>query len=370
MPDRSYIASLERLGERFSDEDLRDIVAACQSLPRRLGRAHPKPRSGTASAQATPETAQLDDPKVLGDIRALQRAVTTASVPSLLLAIVKARETDNTAALETIRRECCRRPEEDMIATAAIWSLDQDPRKRTAAALALSREATEDVTPPHEMVDLLLRLIADVDPQVVVAALGAIGERTLRHFDDSVRIHLEHCETDPSDEVRIAYARMYQSPTMYDEQRSDADVDVWVRLTRDPSPTVRTIACGHLDSCAYQEWSLAHIDREDVREALFERLEDEDMATRCLAMSALGRLGESGIIPFVERELAQLEQMHAADVGRGPRSGPRLPQRGGHRLAEPARYVPALRMWLARMKDEEHGTEWIDGLIEDCKRAA
>ncbi len=240
------------------------------------------------------------------DYAKLTKALRRASVAELLDAHVLAQATDNLFAGEQIRLECNRRPLADVLPAARGLSTDADVAKRIAAAMSLTRETEAMASAERSGLTLLLDLSDDADKRVVLAALKAISLRLQRPFDPRMAARLRAFEAHPDFDVRVAYSRIFTSPYMHDEMRDPSEVAVWTRLMQDPSPVMRAGACRHMHLCACMPEAARMVDREDVRQALRQRLGDDDAEVRNAALLALALMEDRTVPAAIDRELHHL----------------------------------------------------------------
>ena len=140
---------------------------------------------------------------------------------------------------------------------------------------------------PKQSVTLLLSLLGEEQPpNVLSAASTALG----RHDDPRKIEPLLSLTNHPSAQVRLG---VVYGLSECDDPRV---ISAFIELSRDWEPEVR-------DWATFGLGSLIDTDNEEIRQALFERLADDDPDTRGEALVGLARRGEPRIFELIEAEL-------------------------------------------------------------------
>jgi hypothetical protein len=129
--------------------------------------------------------------------------------------------------------------------------------------------------------ELLLLTSPDEDDDVLTSAIGAAGRLGGRSLRRAVLGNLRH----PSPAVRTAVA--IALPSLSGGADDDEVVRALIILTQDPNAVVR-------DFATFSLGSQTDADAPSVREALRQRLDDDDAATRDEALIGLARRADSG----------------------------------------------------------------------------
>lgn len=360
VPRQCFIPCLERIVAVVPEPNTLDVLAMCRLAEPQSDEPKIPAQTPARPVADIPSSKSLADPNVLNNTAEAVRLASNAPVQQLLQALVVAREVGH-KAIQIVHRECLRRREADIIAGADVFLRDSDPRRRVAVAMALTKEQHGERPDPKAMA-LLNRFAADPDGDVVCAALPAIAAQTSRRYDRSTLALMRRCEGHPSEAVRLQVLYMLQSQFVGDEIFQPAFLDICVRLSNDVAAEIRQNACRVL-SCYANEIG----DREDVRDALFQRVGDTDGVTKHFALSTLVDTKDPRATRAIEEELIALDALL-----------PSLPQDEareliGHlagpieTLADPL-FLPYLKRWKPYADDGEHGDEWLHDLIRACSR--
>ena len=158
----------------------------------------------------------------------------------------------------------------------------------TPELVSLARKLGEAVEgQPENVPDALPRLkgilIGESDAQVVAETVIALG----RAWDPkAVQLILDHVRVDhPDTDVRLAVAGALPNGIEDDADCRDAVIEALVTLTSDESSSVRDWACFGLGQVSAASRT--------AKDALAARLTDSDDDTRCEALLALAKTGDS-----------------------------------------------------------------------------
>ena len=269
---------------------------------------------------------------------------------------------DQHNATQILLREIFRRSEADVVEAAEAFSRSADPRRRRAAAWALTREQCGEEADTEAMA-ILRHLAGDSDSDVVCAALAGVAAQTSRRYDHSAFALMRRCEGHSSAAVRVAVLHMLQSQFVGDEFFQPEFLDICMRLSADPSGEVRQNACRVISF-----YSSEIGERRDVRDALFRRLNDVDRLAKYFAFSTLAELNDPRMSGAIEQELMRLDE-------RLPHMQPEEAREAVGDLAGPVEnmpspdFIPWLKRWKPYADDGEHGDEWLSELISACRKA-
>ena len=349
LPD----ASLEPvLRELLQDIEYDGVLAALETI-------HP----------ATPPVSTGELARLLrgGKQRGVKAAIKRASIGDLLAGLAESIAGDNEFT-EDIANACHKAKEAEVLTAVQPWLSGADPCHRQAAAWALGREGDEDGLPDARTMECLYTLLADPVPEVVVAALHALGERTARNFTSSDLERMRQaCENHPSVTVRGAYSDVFYSPYVGGDAASGA-LDVWLRMSRDEDARQRYLACGRLRNFLYEFNRNDSTDYGKISATLNAALADSSAAVRFDALGGLSDLGEDHD-DQIEAELNALADLLERS-GIEKRTG--YEDDGldlvGEMLSKPRRrFVPAMER-IVKLSQEEEG-DFLSSILENCRNA-
>jgi hypothetical protein len=207
----------------------------------------------------------------------------------------------------------------------------------TADRLTLARELGEAVNgQPDKVRDALPRLAeilaAETDAEVITEVVVALGFASDHR---GVQLILDHVRVDhPNAGVRLAVARSLPSGIERDAPCREAVIEALITLTGDENSDVRDWAC----------FGLGQVDAASpaARDALAARLTDPDDGTRCEALLALAKAGDSRAVEVLQERL---------DCG----PDDRLDEREVQAAAELA--DPTLHPFLAQLSQDWEGDD-------------
>jgi HEAT repeat protein len=262
-------------------------------------------------------------------------------LPADELCALAARLSSNTESALSDERwaavmELHRRGESATLRAAREWSTDESSAMRCLAADVLGQLGYEAGHPfAAESEPLLLSLLSDSAPAVVAAAI--IGLAHLQRGQATTVIGLA---THRDSTVRHAVAFFLSS---HDDPDSIATL---IALARDADRDVRSWATFSLGS-------QSSADGDEVRRALLERIQDEDVEVRGEALVGLAIRGARGVIPDVLRELRATGSVLAVEAAR--------------ELGDPI-FLPDLERLLASAKDAEDIRRAIQAIRDEQQR--
>jgi HEAT repeat protein len=224
-----------------------------------------------------------------------------------------------------------------MASTADLISLVRE------LGAALEGEPDENV--PNKLPRLAGILASETDPRVVAATVTALGQA----WDpQAAQLILDHVRTDhPHTEVRLAVAQCLPNGVEDDTPCRDAVIEALITLTNDESSDVRDWACfglGQVDAAS-----------PEVRDALAARLTDPDDDTRCEALLALAKTGDSRAGAVLQQRLIfdpddvlfRLELLAAAELAE-PNLHPLLLRLSEEWAGDDNEFMPALAFATSR----------------------
>lgn len=160
--------------------------------------------------------------------------------------------------------------------------------ERRLAVNVLARLGEPERTFPVACKSVLNHLLkTDSDPEVLASALSG-----LCHLDEHRPIELAvRFASHPHVDVRWAAVQVFST------QDDPVSIRQLIRLSRDNAATIR-------DWATFALGTLTEVDSGEVREALVDRLEDPDDATREEALFGLARRGDVRAVAVLQRVLA------------------------------------------------------------------
>ena len=159
--------------------------------------------------------------------------------------------------------------------------------KRVLGADILGQLGVPERSFPEESVTLLLSLLSENEPpRLLNAASTALGHHTDPRKIEPLLALLDH----PSSEVRFGVVHGLG------ECDTANVIAALITLSHDSEPDVR-------DWATFALGSLIDTDNVDIRQALFERLTDDDPDTRGEALVGLARRGDPRVFDLIEAEL-------------------------------------------------------------------
>ena len=300
-----------------------------------------------------------------GKQRGVKAAIKRASIGDLLAGLAESIARDNEFT-EDIAYACHGYEEDEVLFAVRPWLNDADPRRREVAAWALGREGDEDDPPDARAMEYLRTLLTDPVPEVVVAALRALGDRTARNFTsaDLEKMRLA-CEHHPSVKVRGAYSDVFYSPYVAGDPASGA-LDVWCRMSRDEDARQRYLACGRLRVFLEEFNRNDKTDYGKISNTLNALLNDSSAAVRFDALGGLADLGEDHD-DQIEAELNAL-----ADILEHSNLDERTGDEDdgldlvGEMVSKPRRrFIPAMERIVKATHDDEGG--YFINILDICR---
>ena len=368
LPDPSLEPVLRELAAHVPDDGVLDALEKVQSMTPRAG------GDDNVVTLSTPGAAQPADGGTIVKLlredsyRALKAAVRKASIADLLEGIAECVATFNDFKHD-IAAACHRRNEAEILFAVRPWVGHADPRCREAAAWALGREGEEDVPPDRRTMDCLNALLVDREPDVIVAALYGLAQRTGRNFTPSDLERMRQaCERHPSVKVRGAYSDAFYSPYVGNDPATGA-LDVWCRMTRDEDARQRYVACGRLRTFLYEHNRNPGTDYGRIGAALNAARADSSANVRFEALAGLTDLGEN----HNEHIRAELDAL-ADLLERSGVSENTIDEDNGLNMVneivqKPSRlFVPALERIIRALKVED-GNDFWRNILESCRNA-
>ena len=160
--------------------------------------------------------------------------------------------------------------------------------ERRVGASILGQVGVPDRTFPGECISTLLSMLEDEkDHDVLEAILVALSHLRAPEVIVPASRFRHHADPDVRQGVVLAL-------TGYEEEQA---LGVLIELTSDPKALVR-------DWATFALGSQVEVDTPQLREALFERLSDEDEDTRAEAIIGLAHRGDRRIVPILSEEFA------------------------------------------------------------------
>ncbi len=201
-------------------------------------------------------------------------------------------------AYQAVMEEIQGRGLDQILPFAETWSRAPAPHKRaTAAELvgALSDEEVSSVTLSRATA-LILRLAADRDPRVVIAALQALRARHGEPYPEQVlaKVHAL-CASHKDEMIRLAFVDQL-FPLAPDTEQGYAAV---IAMAPDAAPIVRRAVCFKIGELA----AMSNYDSPALRAALASRLDDSDAEVRSFAIEGLALRQDARATPALARDL-------------------------------------------------------------------
>jgi hypothetical protein len=231
-----------------------------------------------------------------------------------------------------------------------LWVLHDEQMASTSDLISLVRElgaaleGDPDENVPNALPRLAGILASETDPPVVAATVIALGQA----WDpQAAQLILDHVRIDhPHTEVRLAVAQCLPNGVEDDTPCRDAVIEALITLTSDESSDVRDWACfglGQVDA-----------DSPEVKDALAARLTDPDDDTRCEALLALAKTGDSRVGAALQQRLGfdpddvfRLELLAAAELA-DPNLHPLLVRLSEEWAGDDDEFMPALAFATSR----------------------
>lgn len=157
-----------------------------------------------------------------------------------------------------------------------------DPIERTLGCDILGQLGWGEPTFVEESVDLLIERLGDADENVVASALAALSHRRSPRAIEPALALINH----PNEDVRFGVVRALSS------QEDRCATDALIKLSRDAARDVR-------DWATFGLGSMCEADYPELREALRERLTEEDYEIRWEAMQGLANRKDRDVIPHI-----------------------------------------------------------------------
>lgn len=208
-----------------------------------------------------------------------------------------------------------------------------DPIERTLGCDILGQLGWGEPTFIEGSVDLLITRLADADERVIWSAAGALGHRRSPRAIEPALALVDHA----NEEIRFGIVGALSN---HEDRRA---TDALIKLSRDADYDVRNWATFGLGS-------MCEADYPELREALRERLDEEDAEIRSEAMEGLACRKDAGVLPVI---IAALE---SDDVIAGYLSAAK-------EAADPA-LLPALMKLQADVPPDEENY-WV-GMLYDA----
>ncbi len=179
----------------------------------------------------------------------------------------------------------------DVLDRADVLGRSLCPHERRTGAAILGQLGVRLGAAPvfsDERLDSLLDMLAvECDDQVLASILSGLGHLKRAEAVGPVLAHLAH----PNDDVRYAVVHALLTHT---DPRAIAGL---ITLSRDEEVSVR-------DWATFGLGSMVEVDTPELRQALVDRLDDEDGDTRVEAMVGLGRLRDPRVLLNLQADLA------------------------------------------------------------------
>jgi hypothetical protein len=265
------------------------------------------------------------DRRILADVGLVPEkqdaTIASASILDLFELLVIGTRTHDDGVQSKVHEELRRRPAADVKAAAQVWADTKDFQDLTnfnivVVEQCLSREAAmairdrvEGKLPLPTDLDALFALLEDptTSDERAEEALGTILNMTPSPRSEAVLARLQVCERHPSSGLRGTYAHRFWEP------QSAAEEAVVIRLSRDPSDSVRLDALTGLANCRY--------DTPDWRDAVASYLDlegDDYWRERWSAIETLARRGDARAVDAISKELRQSSEFGIAFVSDDP----------------------------------------------------
>ena len=216
---------------------------------------------------------------------------------------------------------------------AARLTASEVPAERSLGAAILGQLGWDEHTFLEPSVDLLMPMLRDSSTDVIESAIYALGHRDHARAAAPIAAFRSH----PDDDIRVAVA--FSLASLIGEAPEEAAA--LVELTRDRCADVRDWATFGFRLQAEERT----VDSPEIREALVERVGDQEAEVRGEALLALASLADPRALPLLRAELANpLENslvIEAAEI-----------------IGDPSLAEPLHRAWT-RLDDE--GRHWFDG---------
>jgi hypothetical protein len=215
--------------------------------------------------------------------------------------------------------------------------------------LGAAIEGEPDENVPDALPQLAGILASETDARVVAETVVALGKAWDKQ---AARLILDHVRVDhPDGDVRLAIARSLPNGVERDTPCRDAVIQALITLTSDEDSDVRDWACFGLGQLSTAS--------PEVQEALAARLTDPDDDTRCEALLALAKTGDSRAGTAVQERLVAdaaeprflLEVRAAAELA-DPKLHPLLLRLGEEWASDEDEFTPALAFATSRCRPE------------------
>jgi HEAT repeat protein len=228
----------------------------------------------------------IKDRKSTDALRASLKSLERPEVFELLAESLEIEGFDDSNTYWTCIYDLQNRPESETFEICQSWTNSKRPKLRRAACGVLGQLGYNACLPfKTSSQPLLERLLADIDPEVVTAALFALGKLDVGNLE-LILPHAKH--PDPMVRHAVAYALLSRYEPMANR--------ILIELSTDLETTVRDWAT----------FGLGSEDRDDlpeIREALAARLGDEDSDTRGEAIIGLAQRKDPRVVAVIQKEL-------------------------------------------------------------------
>ena len=205
-----------------------------------------------------------------------------------LLAAVLADSSDDDSYWDTIW-SLQQRGTREVFDQAVALGRSSCPHERSIGATLLGQNLIPDRRRVDECLSRLLAMLSlEKDPDVLYAILCALSHLKRPETIDPALGFLDHADAD------VRYGVVHALLT-HEDPRAIAGL---IRLSRDPSSDVRDWAIFGLGSMVDE------VDTPELRQALMDRLDDEDGPTRTEAIIGLASRQAFGVLPVLQRILA------------------------------------------------------------------
>jgi HEAT repeat protein len=265
----------------------------------------------------------LSDPRSIEELLPIALAETESEDPDLIY-----------DALPVLQK----RATPEVFETAKALCKSSDPRERALGATILGQNLVSEKNFPEAKFDILFGVLeTDPDPGVLSSVCFALGHiRDPRAIEPAARFK-DH----PDEDVRFA---VVFAMLTHDD---DSAIKTLIELSADEDADVR-------DWATFGLGTQTDVDTDDLRKALYARLEDPHDDTRIEARSGLARRSDPRVLgPLLEELASDAVSLEALDVAR---------------WSENPSLCPALLELRERWKgDSDEHTELLERAIRYCE---
>lgn len=170
----------------------------------------------------------------------------------------------------------------EILERCIVLSRSNDAKERARAADILGQLGIPDRTFPDQCFDNILRLLSDIDPQVISAAIMGLQHLDRDRAAPFILPYARHADTNVRFAVAVALGGVETLPA----------ISALLTLSADRDDEVR-------DWSTFALGQLSEGDSDEIRDALANNLTDEDADVRYEAAIGLGRRGDNRAVKLV-----------------------------------------------------------------------